>query len=126
MLDFRDEDGRAAFLALASRVDIIVQNFRPRVIDRMGIGYDDMKAVNPDVMYLSIPSPGSVSTIPSPKDKGRRGSYLRTAMSRARVTYETCCVRQAHLTRHHHRRRHHSDDMRSRTPPRYSLALAPD
>ena len=92
MLDFRAEDGRAAFLALARQDDIIVQNFRPRVVDRISIGYDDMKAVNPDVMYLSIPSPGSVSTIPSPKDKGHRGSYLRTATRRARVTYETCCA----------------------------------
>ena len=58
----------------------------------MGIGYDDMKAVNPDVMYLSIPSPGSVSTIPSPKDKERRGSYLANGDESGPRYIRTCRV----------------------------------
>jgi crotonobetainyl-CoA:carnitine CoA-transferase CaiB-like acyl-CoA transferase len=54
VLDLAEEDGRAAFFAIARTVDVVVQNFRPGVAARMGIGYDDVRAVNPDVIYLSI------------------------------------------------------------------------
>ena len=54
VLDLRDAEGRAAFFALAKDVDVIVQNFRPGVVDRMGIGYDDVREVNPEIVYLSI------------------------------------------------------------------------
>jgi crotonobetainyl-CoA:carnitine CoA-transferase CaiB-like acyl-CoA transferase len=54
VLDLREAAGREAFFALAANVDVIVQNFRPGVVDRMGIGYDAVRQVNPDVIYLSI------------------------------------------------------------------------
>ena len=54
VLDLRADEGKAAFFALARHADVIVQNFRPGVVDRMGIGYDAVRAVNPDVVYLSI------------------------------------------------------------------------
>jgi crotonobetainyl-CoA:carnitine CoA-transferase CaiB-like acyl-CoA transferase len=54
VLDLRDEAGKKAFFALATDVDVIVQNFRPGVVDRMGIGYEAVRQVNPDVVYLSI------------------------------------------------------------------------
>ena len=54
VLDLGDDEGKAAFFAMARGTDVIVQNFRPGVVERMGIGYDDVRAVNPDVVYLSI------------------------------------------------------------------------
>ena len=37
----RDPDGRDAFLALAAEADVVVESFRPGVVDRLGIGYED-------------------------------------------------------------------------------------
>ena len=52
-LDVRDEDGREAFLALAAVADIVVESFRPGVVDRLGIGYEQVAARNPGIVYCS-------------------------------------------------------------------------
>ena len=39
---------------LIGRADVLVQNFRPGVVDRMGIGESDIRAVAPDIVYVSI------------------------------------------------------------------------
>ncbi|WP_165801419.1 CaiB/BaiF CoA transferase family protein [Kaistia algarum] len=39
---------------LLARADVVMQNFRPGVIDRLGLGYEAVKAINPDVVYGSI------------------------------------------------------------------------
>ncbi|HZU79647.1 MAG TPA: CaiB/BaiF CoA-transferase family protein, partial [Acidimicrobiales bacterium] len=52
-IDVRDDDGRAAFLDLASTADVVVESFRPGVVDRLGIGYDAVRARNPRVVYVS-------------------------------------------------------------------------
>ena len=54
VLDLKDEADRAAFFALVGTADVVVQNFRPGVVDRMGIGYDDLRAHRPDLVYTSI------------------------------------------------------------------------
>jgi alpha-methylacyl-CoA racemase len=52
-LDVRDPDGRDAFLALAARADVVVESFRPGVVERLGIGYDALRAVNNRIVYCS-------------------------------------------------------------------------
>jgi alpha-methylacyl-CoA racemase len=52
-LDVRDPDGRDAFLALALVADVVVESFRPGVVDRLGIGYHAVRAVNRGVVYCS-------------------------------------------------------------------------
>jgi alpha-methylacyl-CoA racemase len=52
-LDLKGDGGRAAFLALAARADVVVESFRPGVVDRLGIGYGDVRRVNPDVVYCA-------------------------------------------------------------------------
>jgi alpha-methylacyl-CoA racemase len=52
-LDVRHGDGRAAFMALAAGADVVVESFRPGVVDRLGIGYEDVRAVKADVIYCS-------------------------------------------------------------------------
>ncbi|HZD25209.1 MAG TPA: CoA transferase, partial [Alphaproteobacteria bacterium] len=54
VLDLKSEAGRAAFLRLARHADAVVQNFRPGVVERLGIDYDAVTAVKPDIVYLSI------------------------------------------------------------------------
>jgi alpha-methylacyl-CoA racemase len=52
-LDVRDPDGREAFLSLAAGADVVVESFRPGVVDRLGIGYDAVRARNPGAVYCS-------------------------------------------------------------------------
>jgi formyl-CoA transferase len=53
-LDLHHEAGRALFLRLAARSDVVVENFRPGTADAWGIGYGAVRAVRPDVVYVSI------------------------------------------------------------------------
>jgi crotonobetainyl-CoA:carnitine CoA-transferase CaiB-like acyl-CoA transferase len=53
-LNLKDEAGRAIFLKLAERADVVVENYRPDVKGRLRIAYDDLKAVNPRIVYASI------------------------------------------------------------------------
>ena len=53
-LDLKDEAARARLRPLIERADIIVEQFRPGVMARLGLGYDDIRAIRPDVIYCSI------------------------------------------------------------------------
>ncbi len=53
LVDLKDPDGREAFLALAAAADVVVESFRPGVVDRLGIGYDAVSARNAGVVYCS-------------------------------------------------------------------------
>lgn len=53
-LDLKAAAGRALFLELAERADVVIQNFRPGVVDRLGVGYEAVRAVNPRIVYLSL------------------------------------------------------------------------
>jgi crotonobetainyl-CoA:carnitine CoA-transferase CaiB-like acyl-CoA transferase len=54
VLDFKRPEGVAAFLALAQTADVVVEAFRPGVVDRLGIGDAAVRAVNPRIVYVSI------------------------------------------------------------------------
>jgi crotonobetainyl-CoA:carnitine CoA-transferase CaiB-like acyl-CoA transferase len=47
-------EGAEVFLALAKRADIIIENFRPGTMAKWGVGYQDVKGVNPQAVYVSI------------------------------------------------------------------------
>jgi crotonobetainyl-CoA:carnitine CoA-transferase CaiB-like acyl-CoA transferase len=53
-LNLGDPRGREVLAKLVARADVFVQNFRPGVVDRMGIGWDAFRAVNPRLVYVSI------------------------------------------------------------------------
>lgn len=53
-LDMRTAEGRDIFIRLARRSDIIVQNFRAGTMAKWGLGYDDVRKVKPDIVYVSI------------------------------------------------------------------------
>jgi crotonobetainyl-CoA:carnitine CoA-transferase CaiB-like acyl-CoA transferase len=57
-LDFRKAEGRDAILAMARNADVVVENFRTGVMERYGIGYDDLKAVNPMIVFCSVSAYG--------------------------------------------------------------------
>jgi len=58
-VDLGSDEGREVVLELARRADVVVQNFRPGVVDRLGLGYDAVAAINPEVVYCSISGYGS-------------------------------------------------------------------
>ncbi len=57
-LDLKHPDGVAALLDLARGAEVIVESFRPGVVDRLGVGYDAVRAVNPAIVYCSITGHG--------------------------------------------------------------------
>jgi crotonobetainyl-CoA:carnitine CoA-transferase CaiB-like acyl-CoA transferase len=53
-LDFGTPDGKERLLRLIQQADILVQNFRPGSLKRKGLGYEDLHAMNPGLIYCSI------------------------------------------------------------------------
>jgi formyl-CoA transferase len=53
-LNLKAEEGRAVFLELVKRSDVLIENFRPGTLDDLGVGYDTLKAIKPDLIYSSI------------------------------------------------------------------------
>src|SRR3954454_22389475 len=53
LVDMKAPEGREAFLRLAERADVVIESFRPGVVDRLGIGYEAVSARNPRVVYCS-------------------------------------------------------------------------
>ena len=54
VLDLKSEDGREAIHALVREADILLENFRPGTLDRLGIGYETLRAANPKLIYCAI------------------------------------------------------------------------
>jgi len=53
-LDLKSQEGKDALLKLAKTADVFIQNFRPGVVERLGIGEAEVRAVNPEIIYVSI------------------------------------------------------------------------
>ncbi len=53
-LDLKAESGRAAFLRLVEKADVVVESFRPGVMDRLGVGWKELSAKNPRLVLCSI------------------------------------------------------------------------
>jgi alpha-methylacyl-CoA racemase len=53
-LDLKNERGREALLRLVEQYDVVLESFRPGVLERLGVGYQRMRAVNPGIVYCAI------------------------------------------------------------------------
>ena len=53
-MNLKEEEGRSIFMRLAAKADVVVENFRPDVKERLGIGYAALRAVNPRIILASI------------------------------------------------------------------------
>lgn len=58
--DLKNSDDRAQVLELVKKADVIIQNFRPGVIERLGFGYEELSKVNPRLVYASASGYGAV------------------------------------------------------------------
>lgn len=72
--DLKDAADRAAILELAATVDVVVEQFRPGVMERLGLGYAQLKAVKPDIIYCSITGYGQSG--PKAQRAGHDLNYL--------------------------------------------------
>jgi crotonobetainyl-CoA:carnitine CoA-transferase CaiB-like acyl-CoA transferase len=73
-LDLKNERGREALLALVREHDVVLESFRPGVLDRLGVGYERMREVNPGIVYCAISGYGQ--TGPRREAAGHDMNYL--------------------------------------------------
>ena len=53
-LDLKQEEGKQIFRELVKQADVVLENFRPDVMDRLGLGYEELKKINEKIIYASI------------------------------------------------------------------------
>lgn len=75
-LDLKTDAGREAFLRLAATADVVIESFRPGVVDRLGIGDAAVRAVNPGIVYCSTSGYGQSG--PCSQWAGHDLNYLAT------------------------------------------------
>lgn len=66
VLDLKTDKGKQLFLELVRFADVVVENFRPRVMDKLGLGYQALRRVKPDIIYASISGFGHPDIYQSP------------------------------------------------------------
>ena len=57
-LNLKQEESQNIIKKLVATCDVVIENFAPGVVDRLGISYDDLKAINPNIVYLSLSAYG--------------------------------------------------------------------
>ena len=75
VLDLKQPDDHAALMALVRTADVLVHNFRPSVPPRLGIAYEQLRAVNPRLIYCSVTGYGEAGPL---KDKAGYDQVLQT------------------------------------------------
>ncbi|MCW3027112.1 MAG: L-carnitine dehydratase/bile acid-inducible protein [Solirubrobacterales bacterium] len=73
-LDLKHERGREALLRLVREYDVVLESFRPGVLDRLGVGYERMREENPGIVYCAISGYGQES--PKRDSSGHDMNYL--------------------------------------------------
>ncbi len=62
-LNLKDEKGIKILKSLVEKSDVIVENFRPGVMEKLGLAYEDLKKINPEIIYASISGFGQYSPL---------------------------------------------------------------
>jgi crotonobetainyl-CoA:carnitine CoA-transferase CaiB-like acyl-CoA transferase len=73
-IDLKSEAGRDAFLRLAREYDVVLESFRPGVLDKLGCGYEALHEANPRIVYCAITGYGQ--TGPNTRRAGHDMNYL--------------------------------------------------
>jgi alpha-methylacyl-CoA racemase len=73
-IDLKSDAGREVLLALVREYDVVLESFRPGVLDRLGVGYERMREVNPGIVYCAISGYGQ--TGPKCDASGHDMNYL--------------------------------------------------
>ena len=81
-LNLREPEGRELLKGLVSRADILIETFLPGVMDDWGIGYEQLKVINPRLIFASITANGQFG----PLSRSRMPDYDNIAQARARAS----------------------------------------
>jgi alpha-methylacyl-CoA racemase len=73
-IDLKSDAGREAFLRLVREYDVVLESFRPGVLDRLGVGYERLREENPRIVYCAITGYGQ--TGPNTQRAGHDTNYL--------------------------------------------------
>lgn len=82
-LDLATARGKALLLQLSTICDVLIENYRASVMDRLGLGYDVIAQANPQIIYVKISSQGATGP---EKDYGSLGSTLEQTAGLASIT----------------------------------------
>ncbi|KAL1889880.1 hypothetical protein Sste5346_008604 [Sporothrix stenoceras] len=82
-IDLKKEKGREILFRLAKQADVVVENFKPGTMDRLGVGYDKLHAANPAIIYATISGYGPGGPY------GSRGGYDPIAAAEAGLLHIT-------------------------------------
>lgn len=63
VVDLKSESGAALIRDLAAESDVLIENYRPGVMDRLGLGYETLSAINPRLIYCSISGFGTTGPL---------------------------------------------------------------
>ena len=74
-IDLKSVQGKSIFLELVKTADVLVESFRPGVMERFGLGYDTLKTINPKLIYCAITGFGQ--TGPYDKLPGQFINYIK-------------------------------------------------
>ena len=58
-LNLKEEQGKEIFRKLVAKADVVIENYRPGVMDKLGLGYDELKKINPRLIYGAVSGFGS-------------------------------------------------------------------
>ncbi|WHZ00547.1 CaiB/BaiF CoA-transferase family protein [Neobacillus sp. YX16] len=73
-LDLKDEKDKDAFISLIKTADVLIESFRPGVMDRLGLGFEELKVHNPKLIYCAITGYGQSG--PYAKEAGHDINFL--------------------------------------------------
>ncbi len=84
-LDLTKPDARTILKGLASQADVLIETYQPGVMDAWGLGYEDLKEINPRLIFASITAFGQFG----PMSKNRTHDYDNIAQARSGFQYDT-------------------------------------
>ena len=93
VLDLKDKSDRAQLMPLVKRADVLVEQFRPGVMARLGLGYEALRKINPRLIYCSITGYGQTGPRAArggPRHQLHRQHRAAGAATRVRSTGRRC------------------------------------
>lgn len=84
-LDLEKPDGREILKGLVSQADVLIETYRPGVMDDWGTGYEQLKEINPRLIFASITAHGQFG----PMSKNKMADYDNIAQARSGFQYDT-------------------------------------
>jgi len=80
-LNIRNDEGKKIYQALVKNADVVVENLRPGSVDKLGLGYHDLKKLNPRLIYAAISGFGRLEGFEGPDSKRPAFDIVAEAMS---------------------------------------------